>query len=120
MSIPFTPTVPIGCDGTAHCIIKFYLYSTNDQQMCLGNNDINPQTLAFSRGNVKSCGIVIDSKNWNTPVSIDVRGYSDGRYNFRDRVSFIRLSSIVNVGIFDPWTNVTLPDIKVCYIYYSY
>ncbi|CAG2244723.1 unnamed protein product [Mytilus edulis] len=116
IEILFTATVPVSCIAShegikVHCDQKFYIFQPElDQQSFSCLNNIVSRDVVFRS---QFCGINIGTNDWQVTQTLDVYGFSDGIYNFKDRSTSIRISTGTISTFNDIWKNINIPDIKV-------
>lgn len=117
IEIHFTATVPVSCIASheglkVHCDQKFYIFQPEfDQQSFSCLNNIVSRDVVFQS---QFCGISIGTNDWQETKTLDVYGFSDGLYNFKDRSTSIRISTGTISTFNDIWKNINIPDVKVC------
>ncbi|XP_063435756.1 von Willebrand factor D and EGF domain-containing protein-like [Mytilus trossulus] len=116
IDINFTATVPVGCISSnnlvrAHCDQNFYIFQADyDKSTVKCSNNDSSRNIIFNR---EFCGIRVSSLDWEDTKSLQVYGFIDGLYNYRDRVTYIRISTSSTSTPNEIWKDVKVPDIKV-------
>ncbi|XP_071168610.1 von Willebrand factor D and EGF domain-containing protein-like [Mytilus edulis] len=116
IDINFTATVPVGCISSnnlvrAHCDQNFYISQPDYEKSTIqcSNNDGN-RNIIF---NSEFCGIRVKSLDWEQNNILQVYGFIDGLYNYRDRLTYIRISTSSTSTPNEIWKDIKVPDIKV-------
>ncbi|CAG2254197.1 unnamed protein product [Mytilus edulis] len=114
LNIAFTSTVPVGCDTSEQtsCSQSIYISTPTQQDRCDNGNGVQKRKIVF---NGENCGIKLPSLDWNKPVFLKIRGYSDGIYNHADRTTYINLLTNSNAesSMLNIWRNLKVPEITV-------
>lgn len=116
IDINFTATVPVGCISSnnlirAHCDQNFYISQPDyDKSTIQCSNNDGSRNIIFNR---EFCGIRVSSLDWEDTKSLQVYGFIDGLYNYRDRMTYIRISTSSTSTPNEIWNDVKVPDIKV-------
>ncbi|XP_076089889.1 von Willebrand factor D and EGF domain-containing protein-like [Mytilus galloprovincialis] len=116
IDITFTSTVPVGCISShdavrAHCEQNFYIYQQIDDRISVSCRNKNAKKNIIFES--QFCGISIKSLHWKNETILRVHGFSDSIYNFQDRSTVLKISTISVSESNHIWRDVQVLDIKV-------
>ncbi|XP_071168616.1 uncharacterized protein [Mytilus edulis] len=115
INISLTATVPIGCIASndeirSKCFQDFHIFQPSfDKSVLQCSNLYGSRNIVFKN---EVCGIRMTDSGKNVK-NLEVYGFSDGLYNYRDRSTYI---SMYTTSVSTPnavWQNFNIRDIKV-------
>ncbi|VDI32278.1 Hypothetical predicted protein, partial [Mytilus galloprovincialis] len=115
INITLTATVPIGCIASndeirSKCFQDFHIFQPSfDKSVLQCSNLYGSRNIVFKN---EVCGIKMTDSGKNVK-NLEVYGFSDGLYNYRDRSTYI---SMYTTSVSTPnavWQNFNIRDIKV-------
>ncbi|XP_076093421.1 uncharacterized protein LOC143064464 [Mytilus galloprovincialis] len=119
IDITFTSTAPVGCIPShdavkTNCEQNFYIFQQMaDQTSVSRNSNIVKADIVFE---AQFCGLSIKSLNWENETILRVHGLSDSIYNFHDRSTILKISTLAVSESNYIWRDVQVPDIMVTVI----
>lgn len=102
----------MGCAYTMHLSMPNYQIGNDEKQEKVCERNVEQLNLAIEQ---YSCHVSIPSIAWNEPIIINVTGYINGKYDYRDRISYLKIKHQIgnSPGIPNPWDDSEVPEIKV-------